>query len=115
MRWLTCCLLTGIIVLPLVGGITLASAPQNGVPVASSNLGSGREVLAYPDPSGEIRTYSTAGFIDIQNPFFQVLGSNSRACITCHQPSDGWSITPAHIQARFDSTDGLDPIFRLND
>jgi hypothetical protein len=62
-----------------------------------------------------VRTYSAAGAIDLTNPFFQPLGTNGRACVTCHQPSDGWSVTPAHIQARFDVDGGLDPIFRPND
>jgi len=69
----------------------------------------------FRDASGEFRTYSTAGAIDTRNLFFQSLGTNGRSCASCHQPSDGWTITPAHVQARFDATDGLDPIFRTND
>lgn len=70
---------------------------------------------SFPDPTGEIRTFSTAGGIDLNNPFFQSLGTNGRTCVTCHQPSDGWSVTPAHVQARFDLDGGLDPIFSTND
>jgi hypothetical protein len=47
-----------------------------------------------------------------KNAFFQDLGSNGRRCVTCHQASDAWSITPPHIQARFKATQGTDPIFR---
>jgi hypothetical protein len=43
------------------------------------------------------------------------MGTNGRACVTCHQPSVGWTVTPQDIQARFDATDGADPIFRTND
>ena len=46
------------------------------------------------------------------NPFFQDLGSNGRRCVTCHQPSDAWSVTPPHIQERFAASSGTDPIFR---
>jgi cytochrome c peroxidase len=60
-------------------------------------------------------TYSTAGFIDLNNPFFQSLGSNGRSCSTCHAPSEGWTITPKGAQARFEKTKGLDPLFRLKD
>ncbi|HJT51659.1 MAG TPA: hypothetical protein VJ734_06930, partial [Nitrosospira sp.] len=60
-------------------------------------------------------TYSTAGFIDLNNPFFQSLGSNGRSCSTCHVPSEGWAITPKGVQARFKKTKGLDPLFRLKD
>src|SRR5947207_8955 len=72
-------------------------------------------LLPFLDASGEVRTYSTSGSIDLSNPFFQSLGTNGRACVTCHLPSDGWSITPAHVQLRFALTSGLDPIFRTND
>jgi len=71
--------------------------------------------LTFANSNGELRTFSTAGSIDFGNPFFQPLGANGRTCATCHQPSDGWSVTPAHIQARFDATGGIDPIFRTND
>lgn len=66
----------------------------------------------FPDPSGAVRTVSTAGSIDTTNPFFQSLGTNGRACISCHQPGDAWTVTPPHIQERFAATHGEDPIFR---
>lgn len=66
----------------------------------------------FPNPTGFARTISTAGLIDTNNPFFRSLGTNGRSCATCHQPGDGWTITPAHVQARFDATGGTDPIFR---
>jgi cytochrome c peroxidase len=69
----------------------------------------------FPDPSGVIETFTTAGSIDQTNPFFQDLGTNGRRCVTCHQPSDAWTVTPPHIRQRFEATDGTDPIFRLVD
>jgi hypothetical protein len=69
-----------------------------------------------PNPSGASETYSTTGGgIDLTGPFFQSLGSNGRACATCHQPSDGMSVSAANVQQRFVLTQGLDPIFRTND
>jgi cytochrome c peroxidase len=53
--------------------------------------------------------------IDEQNAFFQSLGTNDRACVTCHQPQNGWTITPSGVRKRFRDSDGLDPIFRTND
>jgi cytochrome c peroxidase len=70
---------------------------------------------AFPNPTGLAATYSTTGKIALDGPFFQSLGSNGRSCASCHQPSDGWSVTPTHIRERFDATAGLDPIFRNND
>jgi cytochrome c peroxidase len=49
------------------------------------------------------------------NPFFAALGTNGRTCATCHAQATGWSITPASVQARFDATNGTDPLFRLVD
>lgn len=64
---------------------------------------------------GKDATYSTAGFIDLNNPFFKSLGSNGRSCGSCHIPSQGWTITPQGVQKLFDETKGLDPLFRLVD
>jgi cytochrome c peroxidase len=64
------------------------------------------------DPTGTLSTYSTAGGIDISNPFFQNLGTNGRTCNTCHVSNNAWSVTPPDIQARFNASQGLDPIFR---
>jgi hypothetical protein len=69
----------------------------------------------FPNGSGVARTYSADGALDTANPFFQSLGTNGRACVTCHHPSTGWSITPELAQARFEATGGLDPLFRTND
>src|SRR5207253_6839794 len=72
-------------------------------------------MLPYPNPTGFAATYSTARKVPLDGPFFQSLGSNGRSCGSCHQASDGWTVTPAHIRERFDASDGLDPIFRTND
>jgi cytochrome c peroxidase len=66
----------------------------------------------YPDANGIFATYEPGGPPSAGNPFFHALGTNGRACITCHQPSDGWTITPAHIEERFKSSHGQDPLFR---
>src|SRR5438046_1339324 len=72
-------------------------------------------MLPFANPTGVAATFSTAGKVDLTGPFFQSLGTNGRACVSCHQPSTGWTITPATVQARFDATGGTDPIFRTND
>src|SRR5579883_2877155 len=67
----------------------------------------------FPNPGGASQTYSaTSGGIDLTGPFFQSLGSNGRSCGTCHQPSDGMSVSATSIEARFFLTAGRDPIFR---
>ena len=72
-------------------------------------------LVVFSNPSGMAATFSTAGSIDLGNPFFQAFGSNGRSCGTCHQASAGWTITPANVQSRFRATRGTDPIFRSND
>lgn len=58
---------------------------------------------------------TSVGPADPNNPFFLALGTNGRACSTCHVEADGWTITPADLQARYAATNGADPIFALVD
>ncbi len=68
-----------------------------------------------PNEDGVLRTIATNGnTLDMNNPFFLPFG-NGRSCGSCHVASAAWSITPDEIQQRFRRTNGLDPIFRLND
>lgn len=73
------------------------------------------DLKEYRNETGAARSFSPSGALDTRNPFFQNLGSNGRSCVTCHQPAQGWTITPTEVQQRFEATAGLDPIFRLND
>jgi cytochrome c peroxidase len=81
---------------------------QQGKPIVPNLAG-------FPDPGGVVRTFNQNGGIDMTGPFFQSLGTNGRSCSTCHQPSDAMTVSAAHVQGRFDSSQGLDPIFRTND
>ena len=72
-------------------------------------------LLPFPNPTGLLETFSTTGKMDLTGPFFQSLGANGRSCATCHQASDAWSVSAAHVAERFEHTQGLDPIFRPND
>lgn len=74
-----------------------------------------------PDPlqpvsnaAGSALTLSSTGSIDTANPFFLAMG-NGRSCASCHQPDNGWSIGPDKLAARFNSSAGLDPVFRSVD
>lgn len=87
---------------------------------APDDAGGGPAVLdgavQFPNGAGSAaHVTSGGGAIDTAGPFFQSLGANDRACVTCHDPEDGWSVTTAGIQARFAATQGTDPIFRVND
>jgi cytochrome c peroxidase len=67
------------------------------------------------NPTGIGSTFSTSGPIDTSSAFFQSLGTNGRSCGSCHVASTGWAIAPPEVQARFNASNGLDPIFRTND
>jgi cytochrome c peroxidase len=72
--------------------------------------------ILFPNPNGASETYSTSGGgIDLTGPFFQSMGTNGRSCGTCHQPSDGMSVSAANVDLRFLLTQGTDPIFRTVD
>ena len=72
-------------------------------------------LAGFRNPAGTVRTFNQSGDIDLNGAFFQNLGTNGRNCATCHQLSDAMSISAAHVQNRFDDSDGLDPIFVAND
>jgi hypothetical protein len=72
--------------------------------------------LPTPDPTGVLATFQPNGAtFTANNAFFQNLGTNGRTCFSCHQPQDGWSVSAAHVAARFALSGGTDPIFRLVD
>lgn len=74
------------------------------------------EVLDYPNANGVLRTLVTGGPVQTAgHPFFEPLGSNGRACVSCHQPADGMSLAAETIRERWRVTGGQDPIFAAVD
>jgi hypothetical protein len=56
------------------------------------------EYLPSFDRSGAVETYNTAApTYTSKNAFFQSLGTNGRACATCHEPRSAWSVSAASI------------------
>jgi len=67
----------------------------------------------FGDPEGAFATINAGGPTDTStNPFFLDMGTNGRRCVTCHEPSDAFSITPPHLKQRFETTNGTDPVFQ---
>lgn len=97
--------------------IALAAAALATSAFAKDEHGDGKlpNMFSAVNAHGKDATYSTAGFIDLNNPFFKNLGSNGRSCVSCHAPDQGWTITPSGVKKVFDATDGMDPLFRLVD
>jgi hypothetical protein len=72
--------------------------------------------LDYPNPDGTLRTLLVNGPLETKgHPFFEALGPNGRACVTCHQPADGMSLSAASARERWDATAGRDPLFAASD
>jgi len=94
-----------VVVLLAATGLAIASASDSSLVVP--------RFQEFSDPDGRFANLNLDGPTDTtNNPFFQDLGTNGRRCVTCHQPSDAFSITPPHIRHRFETSHGTDPIFR---
>src|SRR5215831_17693237 len=84
-----------------------------GFPAAAQSI---PNLYPFPNENGFLATYNIPNTpIDLTGPFFQSLGTNGRSCASCHLPDQGWSIAAAKVKARFEATQGMDPIFRTND
>src|SRR4051812_8744543 len=94
-------------------GLGCSAAPGNeGLDQASDDVTAAR---VFADGTGQVAVVSTAATIDTGNPFFQNLGANGRTCNSCHKLEAALGISAAQIQAIFNQSQGLDPIFRIND
>src|SRR5215471_15891241 len=72
--------------------------------------------LVYENPLGRLGVLNTSGPIDTAgHPFFEAIGSNARACVTCHQPANAMSVSVESVRERWKVTQGLDPVFAAVD
>jgi cytochrome c peroxidase len=66
----------------------------------------------FKNPAGATALRNADGPVDTAgHPFFVAQGRNGRACVTCHQPADGMSVSLATIETRWTTTGGRDPLF----
>jgi cytochrome c peroxidase len=91
--------------------IVCAVVPALAIAAQAPAAGTAPNMFGFADPTGLVRTYNANGAIDLDNPFFQSLGTNGRSCGSCHQPADGWTIVPSHVQARFEASAARTPSF----
>lgn len=96
--------------------ILLLSSLANSASAAPARMsGSLPNNLPFINNSGAAATFSTEGFVDLQNAFHTRKGDNGRACESCHLASAGWSIRPLDVEWRFLLTGGRDPLFNVLD
>ena len=71
---------------------------------------------AFPDDSGNVQSATDDPTLDASNKFFSPsVGTNGQACVTCHQPAQGFTIHVSVIDSTFAASGATDPLFRAND
>ena len=71
---------------------------------------------SYDNNQGQLGVLNAGGAVTATgHPFFAPLGSNGRACISCHQPQDAMSLSLDSIRRQWQVTQGQDPIFAAVD
>jgi hypothetical protein len=72
--------------------------------------------MLFENALGRLGVLNVSGPVDTAgHPFFEALGSNARACVTCHQPANAMSVSVESIRERWRATQGRDPIFAAID
>jgi hypothetical protein len=102
--------------------VLAASAAGLASPATASEWwapGDGRRLpaeVSYSNATGALGVLNTAGAIDTRgHPFFEPLGANGRACVTCHQPANAMALSVAMVRERWEETGGADPLFAAVD
>ena len=71
---------------------------------------------SYDNPDGLVSILNRGGAVHTQDhPFFEPLGTNGRACVSCHQPANAMSVSAASLRERWNDTQGQDPVFAAID
>jgi hypothetical protein len=74
------------------------------------------EYGTYRSSVGQLGVLLEGGALETRgHAFFEPIGTNGRACVTCHQPENAMSISVASIQERWRVTEGKDPLFAAVD
>ena len=72
--------------------------------------------MVFENALGRLGVLNVSGPIETAgHPFFEPIGSNDRACVTCHQPANAMSVSVESIRERWRVTQGRDPIFAAID
>jgi cytochrome c peroxidase len=72
--------------------------------------------LTFDNSAGRLGVLNADGTVATKgHPFFEPLGSNGRACVTCHQPAGAMSLSLDLIRERWRVTGGSDPLFAAID
>jgi hypothetical protein len=112
----------GVLVLWLIAlTVAVAAMPGQVSPPPFKWLPAGAELaltreLTFDNASGRLGILNADGPVNTKgHAFFQPLGTNGRACVTCHQPANAMSLSVDTIQERWRATNGKDPLFAAID
>jgi len=73
-------------------------------------------VADFNNAAGDLRILLEGGPMETGgHPFFEPIGPYGRACVTCHQPVDGMSLSVESIQRQWQRHGHLDPLFAAFD
>jgi cytochrome c peroxidase len=114
----------GAVLLAVVTG--RASSLANNSKMAGRNgteayipAGADRTLPAYAtfeNPTGSVAVLNADGPVATRgHPFFEPLGRNGRACVTCHQPADAMSLSVRSIARRWAAGGAKDSLFAAVD
>jgi hypothetical protein len=82
------------------------------VTIPAGASGTLQAYTTYQNPAGTLGVLNAAGPVDMRgHPFFQPIGTNGRACVTCHQPADAMSLSAKSISRRWDEFGVKDSLF----
>jgi len=99
--------------------VTADAAAQEAPRATTDAVGAARGNIFGPflDRSGFFRNATNnPAIVNRNSSFFDpALGTNGQACVTCHLPNQGFSVTPEFIRLQFAISQGRDPLFRAND
>ncbi len=71
---------------------------------------------SYENTYGELGVVNAEGPVSMKDhPFFTPLGSNGRACVSCHQPAYAMSVSVGGLKERWRASSGKDPVFAAID
>jgi hypothetical protein len=111
-RWFTGLTLAGWIAISLAASAQSSSRPW-WTPGEATPLA---DFATYQNDRGSVGVLNTSGRLDTKgHPFFEPIGTNGRACVTCHQPADAMSLSVRTVRERWEATAGKDPLFAAVD
>jgi hypothetical protein len=107
-------LLSGCTLVALVAVAAAQASPREWwAPGQGTSLS---DLSTYENDRGRLGVLNASGRLDTKgHPFFEPIGTNGRACVTCHQPADAMALSVRSARERWAATGGKDPLFAAVD